>query len=44
MAATYPWISGVVGWVPLLFPDVAGRAIERFKKNPLFRGSAPPDP
>ena len=38
MAATYPWISGVVGWVPLLFPDVAGRAIERFKKNPLFRG------
>ena len=38
MAAAYPWISGVVGWVPLLFPDVAGRAIERFKKNPLFRG------
>ena len=38
MAAAYPWIIGVVGWVPLLFPDVAGRAIERFKKNPLFRG------
>ena len=38
MAAAYPWISGVVGWVPLLFPDVAGRAIERFKQNPLFRG------
>ena len=38
MAATFPWISGVVGWVPLLFPDVAGRAIERFKQNPLFRG------
>lgn len=38
MAATYPWINGVVGWVPLLFPDVAGRAIERFKRNPLFRG------
>ena len=44
MAAAYPWIIGVVGWVPLLFPDVAGRAIERFKKNPLFRGRAPPDP
>jgi L-fuconolactonase len=36
--AIYPWISGVVGWVPLLLPDVAGRAIERFKKHPLFRG------
>jgi L-fuconolactonase len=38
MAATYPWIGGVVGWVPLLFPEVAGRAIERFTRNPLFRG------
>ena len=38
MAAAHPWISGVVGWVPLLFPDVAGRAIERLKGNPLFRG------
>ena len=38
MAATYPWISGVVGWIPLLFPDVAGRAIERFTENPRFRG------
>ena len=38
MAATYPWIIGVVGWAPLLYPDVAGRAIERFKVNPRFRG------
>jgi L-fuconolactonase len=38
MAAAYPWVIGVVGWVPLLFPDVAGRAIERFMKNPRFRG------
>jgi L-fuconolactonase len=37
-AATHSWIAGVVGWVPLLFPDVAGRAIERFTKNPRFRG------
>ena len=37
-AAVHPWIIGVVGWVPLLFPDVAGRAIARFKMNPLFRG------
>jgi L-fuconolactonase len=37
-AAGHPWIAGVVGWVSLLFPDVAGRAIKRFKRNPLFRG------
>ena len=37
-AALYPWICGVVGWVPLLLPDVAGRAIERYRLNPLFLG------
>ncbi len=37
-AALYPWIIGVVGWVPLLLPDVAARVIERFKQNPYFRG------
>jgi L-fuconolactonase len=37
-AARYPWVAGVSGWVPLLFPDVAGRAIERFKRNPVFVG------
>jgi L-fucono-1,5-lactonase len=37
-ATTYPWIIGVIGWVPLLMPDVAGRAIERFQRNPIFRG------
>ena len=37
-AATHSWIAGVVGWVPPLFPDVAGRAIEHFKKNSRFRG------
>ena len=37
-AARYSWIAGVSGWVPLLYPDVAGRAIERFKRNPLFVG------
>jgi L-fuconolactonase len=29
---------GVVGWVPLLRPDEAGQAIERFKQNPYFKG------
>ncbi len=37
-AAIYPWIAGVVGWVPLLYPDVAGRVLARFTANPLFRG------
>jgi L-fuconolactonase len=37
-AAIYPWMVGVAGWVPLLYPDVAGRAIERYCKNPLFKG------
>jgi L-fucono-1,5-lactonase len=37
-AAIYPWIIGVVGWVPLLLPDVAARVIERYKQNPDFRG------
>jgi L-fuconolactonase len=37
-AARHSWVAGVSGWVPLLFPDVAGRAIERFKRNPLFVG------
>lgn len=37
-AAIYPWMAGVVGWVPLLYPDVADRVLERFTVNPLFRG------
>ena len=37
-AALYPWVAGVSGWVPLLFPDVAARVIDRFKRNPLFVG------
>ena len=37
-AAAHPWIVGVSGWVPLLYPDVAGRALDRFAANPLFVG------
>ncbi len=37
-AGRYPWIVGVVGWAPLLLPDVAARAIERYRRNPLFVG------
>jgi L-fuconolactonase len=37
-AERYPWIIGVVGWVPLLYPDVAARAVARYARNPRFRG------
>jgi L-fucono-1,5-lactonase len=37
-AAIYPWMVGVVGWVPLLMPDMAGWAIERYLRSPRFRG------
>lgn len=34
----HDWMVGVVGWVPLLRPDEAAQAVERFKKNPYFKG------
>jgi L-fuconolactonase len=37
-ADVYAWIIGVAGWVPLLDPEAAGKAIERFKANPYFKG------
>jgi L-fuconolactonase len=37
-AAMYPWMVGVGGWVPLLYPDVAARVLERYRQNPLFKG------
>lgn len=37
-ADVYPWMIGVVGWVPLLEPAGAARAIERFTRNPYFKG------
>ena len=37
-AERYFWIIGVVGWVPLLYPDVAARAVARYTRNPRFRG------
>ena len=44
MAAAHPWISGAVGWVPLLFPHVAGRADRTPQGEPAFPGRTPPDP
>lgn len=37
-AALHPYVIGVVGWVALLYPDVAARGLDRFSANPLFRG------
>jgi L-fuconolactonase len=37
-ADVYPWIIGVVGWMDLLDPAGTAKAIERFSKNPHFKG------
>lgn len=38
LAAHTEWIQGVVGWIPLMKPSDAERAINVFKKNPFFKG------
>ncbi len=37
-ADRYPWIGAVVGWVPLLEPAEAERALTRYLEHPVFRG------
>lgn len=37
-ADRYRWISAVVGWVPLLEPKEASRALDRYLQHPVFRG------
>ena len=37
-ADTYDWIGAVIGWVPLLQPDEAARALDRYGRHPKFRG------
>ena len=37
LAGRHPFILGVVGWVPLVDPDVASH-LERFAANPLLKG------
>lgn len=32
------WVVGVVGWVPLLEPDEAATALDRYLQNPAFKG------
>ncbi|WP_207492325.1 amidohydrolase family protein [Aridibaculum aurantiacum] len=38
VSSTTDWISGVVGWVPLVDPHHAGRALEKYMQNPYFKG------
>lgn len=38
VAASYDWVGGIVGWVPLLHPDESGKKLEEFTRNPLFKG------
>lgn len=37
-AATFPWIGGVVGWVPLDKPDEAARSLEAYMHLRVFKG------
>lgn len=37
LAETYPWITGVVGWVDLEAPEV-GEQLDRYRQHPSFRG------
>ncbi len=37
LAETYPWITGVVGWVDLEAPEV-GEQLDRYRQSPSFRG------
>jgi L-fuconolactonase len=37
-ADRYPWIGAIIGWVPLLEPDEAASALERFAAHDAFRG------
>jgi L-fuconolactonase len=37
-ADTYDWIGAVIGWVPLLEPDEAARALDHYGQHPKFRG------
>lgn len=37
-AEDHDWIGAVIGWVPLLEPDKARQALERYGQHPKFRG------
>lgn len=37
-ALQYPWIIGVVAWLPLNDPDNTAIILEQYRKNPFFKG------
>lgn len=37
-AAETGWIKGVVGWMPLLDPEETEEALDKYLKNPYFKG------
>jgi L-fuconolactonase len=37
-ADAYDFVGAVVGWVPLLRPEEAARALERYRRHPRFAG------
>jgi L-fuconolactonase len=37
-ADRYSWIAAVTGWIPLLEPAAADRALDHYTKHPTFRG------
>jgi L-fuconolactonase len=37
-ADRHRWIAAVIGWVPLLEPPAAARALDRYLTHPAFRG------
>jgi L-fuconolactonase len=38
VAEARPWLKGVVGWVPLMDPQGTSEALDKYLKNPYFRG------
>jgi len=38
VAQQYAWIGAVVGWVPLMDPEEAGKRLEQLVKVPVFKG------
>jgi L-fuconolactonase len=37
-AARYPWIIGVIGWLPLEDPEATSKTLELYNQNPHFKG------
>ncbi|MEI6949286.1 amidohydrolase family protein [Paraflavisolibacter sp. H34] len=37
-ARSTPWITGVVGWLPLQDPEATQKALEAYGKDPYFKG------